>query len=86
MHPNSSFRKTSKQTNIDFARDRGFGVLSFNGATVPLNAHIPFLLTKDGTKLEAHLARSNPILGALKDGAKPALLTVSGPDAYISPD
>jgi len=88
MHPNPSFRKTSRETNLAFARKRGFGVLSINGVDVPLSAHIPFLLSQDGTKIQGHLARSNPILRALKekDDATQALLTISGPDAYISPD
>ena len=86
MHPNPSFRGVSKQTSLDFARERGFGMVSINGADIPLCAHIPFLLSEDGTKVEAHLARSNPVLRELKSGAKPALLTISGPDGYISPD
>jgi transcriptional regulator len=86
MHPNPSFRKTDEVRNIAFARQRGFGILTMNGKAVPLAAHIPFLLSEDGTILEGHLARSNPILRALKDGAQTALVMVSGPDAYISPD
>ncbi|MFT4716455.1 MAG: transcriptional regulator [Paracoccaceae bacterium] len=86
MHTNPSFRKTPDETSLEFARQRGFGIMSVNGETVPLNAHIPFLLSDDGTKIEAHMTRSNPVLRALNGGAKPALLTVSGPDAYISPD
>ncbi|NOX73143.1 MAG: FMN-binding negative transcriptional regulator [Alphaproteobacteria bacterium] len=86
MHPNPTFRKTPEARNIAFARQRGFGILSINGERHPLSAHIPFLLTEDGTSLEAHLARSNPILRALKDGVKPAVLMVSGPEGYISPD
>jgi transcriptional regulator len=86
MHPNPAFRKTDAARNITFARQRGFGVLTMNGEAMPLAAHIPFLLSEDGTTLEGHLARSNPILHALKDGAQRALMVVSGPDAYISPD
>jgi transcriptional regulator len=86
MHPNPSFRKTDTARNIAFARQRGFGILTMNGKAVPLAAHIPFLLSEDGTILEGHLARSNPILRAIKDGAQQALVMVSGPDAYISPD
>lgn len=86
MHPNPSFRDIPKQTNLDLVRARGFGMLSINGTEVPLCAHIPFWLSDDGTRIEAHLARSNPILRELKDREKPALLAVNGPDAYISPD
>ncbi|QPH53854.1 FMN-binding negative transcriptional regulator [Pontivivens ytuae] len=82
MHPNPTFRKAERAQNIDFARRRGFGTLSVNGPNGPLAAHVPFLLDADGTVAEAHLARSNPILRA----AGPALLAVTGPDGYISPD
>jgi transcriptional regulator len=84
MHPNPAFRQTSTDRNIDFARARGFGVLSVNGPEGPLAAHVPFLLNDEATYAELHLARSNAIVRAGLPA--PALLVVSGPDAYISPD
>lgn len=51
----------------------------------PLIAHVPFQLSEDGTYLEAHLVRSNPIARALKEPQK-AVVAVSGGDGYISPD
>lgn len=86
MHPNPAFRKTEPARSQAFARNRGFGALSVNGESHPVLAHIPFLLSEDGKTVEGHLARSNPILRLLKEGPKPALLAVNGPDAYISPD
>ena len=84
MHPNPAFRKTSPERNLDFARDRGFGILTINGPEGPLAAHVPFLVAEDGGSVSLHLARSNPIARAeLPAGA---LLAVSGPDSYISPD
>ncbi|MFQ5624677.1 MAG: FMN-binding negative transcriptional regulator, partial [Paracoccaceae bacterium] len=83
MHPNSAFRRASEVRNLAFAAERGFGMLTLAGPDGPLAAHIPFLL-RDG-RIEAHLARSNPILRVL-DTSKAALLAVSGPDAYVSPD
>jgi len=85
MHPNPVFRKTEKAQNLAFARGRSFGVLSINGDAGPLIAHIPFQLSEDGTYLEAHLVRSNPIARALKQPQK-AVFAVSGGDGYISPD
>ncbi len=82
MHPNPSFRKTPTDQNLSFSRRRGFGVLAANGAEGPTLAHVPFLLSKDGTFADLHLARSNPLVGA----AGPAVLAVSGRDAYVSPD
>lgn len=83
MHPNPIFRKETTAQNLAFAKDRGFGVLSINGPQAPLAAHVPFVLDED--HLELHLVRSNPIARLLKDSMS-ALLTVSGPDSYISPD
>ena len=64
MHPNPAFRATPMQDNLAFARARGFGVLSVNGAEGPLAAHVPFLISEDGSFAELHLARSNPIARA----------------------
>ncbi len=83
MHPNPAFRKSSAARDLEFARARGFGVLSVNGPDGPLAAHVPFLLAEDGQWAEFHLVRSNPVLRALP--AK-ALLAVSGADGYVSPD
>ena len=84
MHPNPAFRQDPREKNLAFARERGFGILMINGPDGPLAAHIPFLLNADASFAELHLARSNPIARAPLPA--PALITVSGPDAYISPD
>ena len=84
MHPNPAFRQIPRDRNVDFARARGFGILTINGPDGPLAAHIPFLLNDDASFAELHLARSNPIARAALPA--PALLAISGPDAYISPD
>jgi transcriptional regulator len=85
MHPNPVFRKTETEKNIAFARQRSFGILSVNSDDGPLLSHIPFRLSEDGDYLEAHLVRSNPILKLLETPQK-AVIAVSVPDAYISPD
>jgi transcriptional regulator len=85
MHPNPAFRQTPADRNLAFARERGFGILSVNGPDGPMAAHVPFVLSPDGKVAEMHLVRSNPIARALGE-ARPALLAVSGPDAYVSPD
>lgn len=84
MHPNPAFRQEPRDRNLAFARARGFGVLSVNGPEGPLAAHVPFLLDADSSLAELHLARSNPIARA--ELPAPALIVVSGPDAYVSPD
>ena len=85
MHPNKSFRSATKDQNLSFARDRGFGVLTVSGPDGPLASHIPYVLSQDGAAFGAHLVRSNPILKLLEE-TRPALMIVSGPDAYVSPD
>jgi|LGOV01.1.fsa_nt_gb transcriptional regulator len=85
MHSNPSFRKATQASAIEFASQRGFGTLSINGEDGPIAAHVPFTISSDGTYVEAHVMRSNPIARALKTPQK-SLLAVSGPDGYISPD
>jgi transcriptional regulator len=84
MHPNPAFRAATTQQNLAFARSRGFGMLTLNGVDGPLAAHIPFLIAQDGGSIDLHLARSNPIARVALPAK--ALIAVSGPDAYISPD
>lgn len=85
MHPNQAFRKTPQDRCVTFARERSFGSLAVNCESGPLISHIPFQLSDDGTCLEAHLVRSNPVVRLL-DGPVDAVIAISGPDAYVSPD
>ncbi|MCB1429110.1 MAG: FMN-binding negative transcriptional regulator [Nitratireductor sp.] len=85
MHPNPAFRKTPGERNLAFARDRGFGILAVNAEHGPLLSHIPFVLSQDGSSLEAHLVRSNPIVRLLAEPEK-VVIAVSGADGYVSPD
>lgn len=82
MHPNPAFRQTPMDRNLDFARSRGFGALAVNGPMGPIMAHIPFILSPDGSFADFHLARSNGVI----QNVGPAVLVVTGPDGYISPD
>ena len=85
MHPNPVFRNTPTDQNLEFARARGFGMLSVNGGNGPLVSHVPFVLSPDRSEVYLHLMRSNPIARAL-DQDLPAVLAVAGPDGYVSPD
>jgi transcriptional regulator len=85
MHPNPAFRQIPADRNLAFARDRGFGTLVVNGPDGPLAAHVPFLLDPGAMTLELHLVRSNPVARAIRN-PQPALIAVTGPDAYVSPD
>ena len=83
MHPNPAFRQTPEAANLAFARERGFGALSVNGPDAPLLAHVPFLLDPDAREVRFHLLRSNPVARVLPARA---VLAVTGPDGYVSPD
>lgn len=84
MHPNRAFQDHSTEHNISFARSRAFGTLATNGDEGPLTAHVPFLLEPGGKTAELHLVRSNPI--ARLALPVPCVITIMGPDSYISPD
>lgn len=81
MHPNPIFHDSETAADLAFAAARGVGVLTACGAEGPVAAHVPFLIG-DGF-VDLHLARSNPLA---RLAAGPALIAVSGPDCYISPD
>jgi transcriptional regulator len=85
MHPNPTFRRAGTARHLAFARARAFGVLSLNGEQGPLLAHVPFLIDEEAATLDLHLVRSNPIVRALST-PQPAVIVVSGPDGYVSPD
>jgi transcriptional regulator len=83
MHPNPAFRQTPAAQNLAFVRSRSFGTLAVNAEAGPLLSHIPFRLAEDGGSVEIHLVRSNPIAPLLPARA---VLSVTGPEGYISPD
>jgi transcriptional regulator len=85
MHPNQVFHTADTAQNLNFARDRGFGVLAVGVDGAPLISHVPFIVAEDGKSLDLHLVRSNPIARALKSPLQ-ARVAVSGADSYISPD
>ena len=85
MHSNPAFRRVSRDRNLRFAAQRGFGVLAIDGGG-PLVSHVPFVLAEDGAAVHAHLVRSTPIARRLREKERAAVLAVSGPDSYVSPD
>lgn len=83
MHPNPAFRDMADETSLSYAHERAFGMLCINSEEGPLISHVPFLPGEDDATLDLHLMRSNPILRVLPSSA---VIAVSGPDSYISPD
>jgi transcriptional regulator len=71
----------------DFVARRGFGTLIAVDEGRPVASHLPFLVerTETGARLAMHVARVNPLHGIVTR-APQVLLTVMGPDAYVSPD
>jgi transcriptional regulator len=84
MHPNPAFRQEPDSRALAFAAERGFGVLTVAGPEGVLAAHVPFVM--EAGCIAAHLVRSNPLARHLRAGPAEALMIVSGPDAYVSPD
>lgn len=86
MYVNSAF-KTDEIAAWDFVVDRGFGAIVAIDQGTPVSAHVPLLVTGEGDKrcVEFHVARANPLHDVIAANPR-VLVTVWGPDAYISPD
>lgn len=82
MHPNSLFRSEDRALFETLIDQIGFGMIFMTTPDGPRVAHTPLLSTGDGA-VHFHLARGNALTRHL-DGAT-ALVTVNGPDGYISP-
>jgi len=86
MHPNPLFRSDDRQL-LETLIDRiGFGMVFLTTPDGPRVAHTPLLSTGDAQArgaVQFHLSRGNALTRHL-DGAT-ALVTVNGPDAYVSP-
>jgi transcriptional regulator len=71
-----------------FVEARAFGTLVAVDAGRPVAAHLPLLVKTAGggrKHIECHVARANPIHEVIAR-APDVLVTVMGPDAYVSPD
>jgi transcriptional regulator len=82
MHPDRRFRWEDRDDMRAFVADIAFGTLFAGTPDGPRVAHVPVVV--DGDRLLLHVANGNGITRHL-DGAT-ALFTITGPDAYISPD
>ena len=82
MHPNPAFRSEDRALFETLIEQIGFGMVFLTTPDGPRVAHTPLLSTGDGA-LQFHLARGNALTRHL-EGAT-ALVTVNGPDGYVSP-
>jgi len=82
MYPNPLFRSDDRAMFEVLIEEVGFGMVFLTTPDGPRVAHTPLLSTGDGA-VQFHLARGNSLTRHL-DGAT-ALVTVNGPDGYVSP-
>ncbi len=87
MYVNSPNR-IDRAASLAFAAERGFGLVIGCAAGRPVASPLPFCLEgrdEATPRLLYHVARVNP-LGALAADGGSWLVSVLGPDAYVSPD
>lgn len=82
MHPNPLFRSEDRALLETLIDEIGFAMVYLTTPDGPRVAHTPLLSTGAGA-VRFHLSRGNALARWL-DGAT-ALITVNGPDAYVSP-
>lgn len=82
MHPNPLFRTEDRALMEALIEEVGFGMVFLATPEGPRVAHTPLLSTGDGA-VQFHLARGNALTRHLEGAI--ALVTVNGPDGYISP-
>lgn len=82
MHPNPAFRSDDDELLDKLVSEVAFGTIFLTTPDGPRVAHAP-LLGYGADDIRFHLARSNALTKHL-DGAR-ALITVNGPDGYVSP-
>jgi transcriptional regulator len=82
MHPNPLYRHDDRALLETLLDEIGFGMVFLTTPDGPRVAHTPLLSTGDGA-VQFHLARGNALTRWL-DGAT-ALVTINGPDGYVSP-
>jgi transcriptional regulator len=83
MHPNRSFHWQDRDAMLGFVADVSFAHIFAATPDGPRVAHAPVIVTREGN-LRFHLARANALAKHL-DGST-AIASLTGPEAYISPD
>ncbi len=82
MYMPRHFAEDRRDVLIDLTRSAGFGHLVVAANDDLTSTPMPFVITDDGSRVRAHLARPNPIW---KMAPCDALLIVPVADAYVSP-
>lgn len=84
MYCPEAFAETRPETLAALIRDYPLALLITAGEGGLQANPVPFQLTPDHSRLRAHLARANPQLDDLRQGA-PALVVFQGEQAYVTP-
>lgn len=79
--------RIEEQRALEYAGQRGFGMIVAADERGPRASHVPFVLDqREGrTIVQIHFTARNPLV-PLADGTRRFLLVVAGDDAYISND
>ncbi len=79
--------RMAEQQALQFAAERGFGIVVAADEHGPRASHVPFVIdSRDtGTVAKVHFTARNPLV-ELADGVRRFLLIVAGADSYISND
>lgn len=83
MHPNPLYRWEDRDALRAFAEAVGFATVFAATPDGPRVAHVPFVFTGED-RIAFHVARGNGIARHL--GGADALVVVTGPEGYVSPD
>jgi transcriptional regulator len=77
----------TEQQALQFAAERGFGIVVAADERGPRASHVPFVLRtgEAGTVAQVHFTARNPLV-ELADGVRRFLLIVPGADSYVSND
>ncbi|WP_336985828.1 FMN-binding negative transcriptional regulator [Altererythrobacter aquiaggeris] len=82
MHPNPAYWNDDRALHEALIGEVGFGMVFAATPDGPRVAHTPLISTGDGT-VRFHIARGNALAKHLTGAT--ALVTVNGPDGYVSP-
>ena len=79
-----AFAETDPEAIAAMIEAARLGVLVTHGPQGLVATHLPFLLEREPMRLVGHIARANPHRALAGEGE--ALVILSGPEAYISPN
>jgi len=82
MHPDPAFRSDDRAAVERFIGDVGVGTVFLSTPDGPAAVRTPLLVTAGG-RVQFHISRQNALFGHVEDAT--ALITVDGPEGYISP-